>query len=176
MRVRRDDDMSRSRATARDPEDQGSAREAALALLERMRRTRLDLRRRLREKGFAVSAVDAVIERLAEVGLVDDVEYARAWLSGRWGRRMAGWRRLEADLRRKGIVPGDIASARAALEREQGGADELSGARRAIAQAERRLVGLDPRVRRQRLYALLARRGFDPDTIERALRPAKDLD
>ena len=169
--------MKRSRAIAiRDPDDQGSAREAALALLERTRRTRLDLRRRLREKGFSVVAVDAVLERLGQVGLVDDAEYARAWLSGRWGRRMAGWRRLEADLRRKGIAPGDIASARLVLEREQGGADEVSGARRAIAQAERRLAGLDPRVRRQRLYALLARRGFDSDTIERALKPTTELD
>jgi long-chain acyl-CoA synthetase len=38
-----------------------------------------------------------------------------------------------------------------------------------IAQAERRLRGLEPRLRRQRLYALLARRGFDGDVIRRAL-------
>jgi regulatory protein len=156
--------------------DTGAAREAALSLLERTRRTRLDLRHRLREKGYADPVVDAVLGRLAEVGLIDDAEYARAWLAGRWGRRMAGWRRLEADLRRRGIAAEDIASARAALEREQGAADEVTGARRAIAQAERRYAKLEPRVRRQRLYALLARRGYDSDTIERALRPRTELD
>ena len=156
--------------------DVASAREAALALLERTRRTRADLRRRLRDKGYAEPAVASVLDRLAQVGLVDDADYARAWLAGRWGRRMAGWRRLEADLKRRGIAAEDIAAGRAALEREQGGTDELAGARRAIAQADRRYAGLEPRVRRQRLYALLARRGYDSDTIERALRPARDLD
>ena len=45
------------------------------------------------------AAIDEVLDRLAAVGLVDDVEYARAWLAGRWGRRSAGWRRLEQELR-----------------------------------------------------------------------------
>jgi hypothetical protein len=45
----------------------------------------------------------------------------------------------------------------------------VAAARRVIAQAEGRLRGLEPRVRRQRLYGLLARRGFDGDTIATAL-------
>ena len=152
---------------ARDAE---GAREAALRLLERTRRTRSDLARRLREKGFATDVAAQVIERLAAVGLVDDAEYARAWLAGRWGRRPAGWRRLEQELRMRGVGAEDIARARARLEEEQGGADEVVAARRVVAQAERRYRSLEPRVRRQRLYALLARRGFDGDTIEQALR------
>ena len=38
----------------------------------------------------------------------------------------------------------------------------------------RRYRAVEPRLRRQRLYALLARRGFDGDTIEAALRPEAD--
>ena len=166
--------MRRTASPTLDPgraHDAAAAHESALSLLERTRRTRRDLRRRLREKGYVDTVVDGELERLTRVGLVDDAEYARAWLAGRWGRRMAGWRRLEADLRRRGIAPEDIAAARTALERAQGGADEVAGARRAIAQAERRYANLEPRLRRQRLYALLARRGYDSDTIERAMRP-----
>jgi SOS response regulatory protein OraA/RecX len=48
--------------------------------------------------------------------------------------------------------------------------DELAGARRVIAQSARRYAALDERTRRQRLWALLMRRGFDSDTIARALR------
>lgn len=150
-----------------DPE---AAREAALRLLERTRRTRSELVRRLRDKGYAAEAIEHVVSRLEGVGLVNDVEYARAWLAGRWGRRMAGWRRLEMDLRKRGIGSDDIAAARQSLEEAGGAADEVANARRAIAQAERRYASLDPRVRRQRLYALLSRRGFDPDTIAEALR------
>jgi regulatory protein len=162
-----------SEARARDPE---AAREAALRLLERTRRTRSDLTRRLGEKGYAPEVVAAVIERLAAVNLVNDLEYARAYLSERWGRRAAGWRRLEADLRRRGVSAADIAAARESFTSERGGADEVALARRVVAQAARRLAALDPRVRRQRLYGLLARRGFDGDTIEQALRdePGRD--
>ncbi|HUK63944.1 MAG TPA: regulatory protein RecX [Dongiaceae bacterium] len=147
-----------------------AAREAALKLLERTRRTRSDLARRLRDRDFDTATIDAVLARLAGVGLVDDVEYARAYLAERWGRRAAGWRRLEADLRRKGLEPADIAAARERLEQETGGADEVTLARRVLAQGARRLARLDPRVRRRRSWALLARRGFDPDVIEQALR------
>ncbi|HET9325684.1 MAG TPA: regulatory protein RecX [Candidatus Eisenbacteria bacterium] len=146
-------------------------REAALRLLERSRRTRSELTRKLREKGFAATVIGEVLDRLAGVGLVDDVEYARAFLSSRLGRRTAGWRRLEVELRRRGISAQDAASARARLD-DQGALDEAEGARRVIRQVAARYERLDPRVRRQRLYALLARRGFDGDVIERVLREA----
>lgn len=154
--------------------DPAAVREAALKLLERTRRTRSDLARRLRDKGFAPPAVDDVLDRLAEVGLVDDAEFARAWLTGRWGRRASGWRSLEQSLRQKGVGAEDIARGRALLESREGAADEIALARRAIAQSERRFAALDPHVRRQRQYALLARRGFDGDVIRRALAVPDD--
>ncbi len=151
--------------------DLEACREAALRLLERQRRTRSDLARRLRDKGYATPTLEQVLDRLAGVGLVDDVEYARAFLAGRRSRRAAGARRIEQELRARGVSAGDIEAARVRLDAEQGAMDELSAARRVVAQAARRYAGLDERVRRQRLYALLARRGFDSDTIAQALGP-----
>jgi len=156
-----------------DPErgrDPDRCREAALTLLERTRRTRADLSRRLRLKGYAEGVINGVLERLAEVGLVDDAQYARAFIQGRWGRRAAGWRRIEQDLRRRGVPAGDIARARAEFMTAEPSTDEDDLARRVVRQAERRYVALEPHVRRQRLYALLVRRGFDGDIIERVLR------
>ena len=147
-----------------------SAREAALRLLDRARRTRSDLTRRLAGKGFASVTIQEVLERLMSVGLVDDIEYARAFLAGRWGRRAAGWRRLEQDLRGRGVGPDDIAAARLKLEESTGAVDEIAGARRVIEQTARRYTTLGPRERRQKLWALLSRRGFGSDTIEQALR------
>ena len=149
--------------------DLEACREAALRLLERQRRTRSDLERRLRDKGYAGATAAQVLERLAGVGLVDDVEYARAFMAGRRARRSAGARRIEQELRARGVGADDIAAASARLDAEQGGVDEVAAARKVLAQAERRSRGLEPRVRRQRLYALLARRGFDGDVIRRAL-------
>jgi regulatory protein len=149
--------------------DLGACREAALRLLDRQRRTRSDLERRLRDKGYAGATASEVLDRLAGLGLVDDVEYARAFMAGRRARRSAGARRIEQELRARGVSADDIVAASARLDAEQGGMDELAAARKVVAQAERRNRGLEPRLRRQRLFALLARRGFDGDVIRRAL-------
>lgn len=154
-----------------------SPREAALKLLDRQRRTRSDLARRLREKGHDPAQIEPTLDRLAEVGLIDDVEFARAFIAGRWGRRAAGWRRIEQELRAKGVSADHIEAARELFVAEQGGAEEtaaaeIAGALRVVQQAERRYAALDPRTRRQRLTALLLRRGFSYETIEQALRGA----
>lgn len=166
----------RTRAPQRALSDERAAdpracHEAALRLLERARRTRSDLARRLREKGYEAAVIDGVLDRLAGVGLVDDVEYARAYLAGRRHRRPAGRRRLELELRARGVGAEDIAAARAALDQDLGPQDDIGAARALLAQAARRYAGLDDRERRRRLWALLARRGFDPDTIAAAFVP-----
>lgn len=157
-----------------EPEQVGSTdptacREAALKLLERTRRTRSDLERRLKDKGFAPATVGEVVARLVEVGLVDDAEFARAWLAGRWGRKPSGWRRLQQELRGKGISDDDIERARTQLAERGSAPDEVASAAKLIAKARRRYAALEPHVQRQRLYALLARHGYDSDTIRRAL-------
>jgi len=128
----------RDRPSRRDPADPEAAREAALRLLERTRRTRSELSRKLREKGFAPALIEEVLDRLAGVGLVDDVEYARAFLAARLGRRTAGWRRLEMELRRRGISGPDATAARVRLAEQQGDPDEVALARRVMRQVEAR--------------------------------------
>ncbi|NOT35229.1 MAG: regulatory protein RecX [Candidatus Eisenbacteria bacterium] len=148
---------------------QEAVREAALKMLERRRRTRSDLARRLRDKGFDATEIDAVLDRLIAVGLVNDLEYARVYLESRWGRRASGWRRLEQDLRGRGITAADIAAARAGFDSSERPASEVELARRVITQSARRMAALDASTRRRRLYALLVRRGFDSDAIREAL-------
>ena len=154
----------------------GTCREAALKLLERTRRTRRDLERRLKEKDFDAATIAATLDRLAEVGLVDDVEYARAWLAGRWGRRPSGWRRLEQELRGKGVSQEDAEKARELLSERGSAPDEVESAAKLVAQARRRYAKLEPQAQRQRLYALLTRRGYDSDTIRRALELKEPLE
>jgi len=161
--------VRRTSIDAEQSTDPEAAREAALKLLDHAQRTRRELSRRLHDRGFDAATIEAVLDRLAAVNLVDDVEYARAWLAGRWGRRAAGWRRLEMELSQKGVSREDITRARALLEESVGASNEVETARRVISQAARRYAGLDPRTRRQRLYAMLARKGFDSDVIRQAL-------
>jgi len=153
-----------------------NCREATLELLERTLRTRHDLERRLKEKGFAAGEIAATLDRLTEVGLVDDVEFARTWLAGRWGRRPSGWRRLQQELRAKGVSQEDAERARELLSERGGAPDEVQSAAKLAAQARKRYARLDPQVQRQRLYALLARRGYDSDVIRRALELKEPLE
>jgi hypothetical protein len=92
-----------------------------------------------------------VVARLVELGLVDDAEFARAWLAGRWGRRPSGWRRLQQELRAKGIADEDIERARAQLAERGGAPDEVASAAKLVEQARRRYARLDPQKQRQRL-------------------------
>ena len=158
------------------PDASSPCREAALKLLERTRRTRRDLERRLKEKDFDAAAIATTLDRLTEVGLVDDVEYARAWLAGRWGRRPSGWRRLEQELRAKGVSQEDAERARELLSERGNAPDEVESAAKLVAQARRRYAGLEPHVERKRLYALLARRGYDGDTIRKVLELREPLE
>ena len=158
-----------SRVEGEQSSDADACREAALKLLERTRRTRVDLERRLKDKGYASTAITPVVARLVELKLVDDAEFARAWLAGRWGRRPSGWRRLQQELRAKGIADEDIEQARSLLAERGGAPDEVASAAKLVEQARRRYARLDPQKQRQRLYALLARHGYGADTIRRAL-------
>jgi SOS response regulatory protein OraA/RecX len=67
------------------------------------------------------------------------------------------------------VAPEDITAGRARLEAEHGAADEVTMARRVIAQTARRYAALEPHERRRKQWALLARRGFSPETIQEAL-------
>ena len=56
-------------------------------------------------------AAQAVLSRFAEVKLVDDATFARAWVESRHhGRGLAG-RALGAELRQRGVAQDDIQAA-----------------------------------------------------------------
>ena len=61
-----------------DPRNFDACREAAFRLLDASARSTQTLRRRLLDKGYEDRTVDDVIERLIELGLLDDEAYARS--------------------------------------------------------------------------------------------------
>ena len=77
-----------------------------------------------------------VLERLDAVGLVDDIEFARAFIAGRRARR-----RRERAASSRSCASGhraEASSPRPPARAAQGGVDELATARKVIAQAARR--------------------------------------
>lgn len=144
------------------------ARRILLARLTDQPRTRAELAAHLATKGVPEEAATRVLDRFAEVGLIDDAAYARAWIGSRLAGRGLARRALAAELRRKGI-PDEIA--RAALE-EVDPDDEVEVARRLVRRKLRTTAGLAPQVRARRLVAMLARKGFGAGVAYAVVRDA----
>jgi regulatory protein len=134
-----------------------------------------ETRRRLRDLGYAPATCDEVTDRLVELGYLDDVAFARAWVESRDRARPRGALALRTELVRKGVPRDTIVEVLADREEvaagrpSAGGAEEAPGADVVAAQRllERRGAALrreaDARRRRHKAYALLARHGFSPD-------------
>lgn len=67
-----------------------SAMALALRYLSRRSRTTMEMEAKLRDKGFDLDTVSVVIARLREIGYLNDIEYARQWVTTSshrsWGR------------------------------------------------------------------------------------------
>ncbi len=137
------------------------AKDACLNLLAVRARSRAELVKRLGEKGFRVEVTEAALDRLAEVGLVDDGSFAEQWVHERHTYSGRGKRALQRELRDKGVAPADAEPALAIVTDEAERARATDLVRRKLATLSRDL-DRDKAVRR--LVGMLARRGYDQAT------------
>lgn len=138
--------------------DLEAAHRAAQRAIARRAHARFDLRRRLLQKQHPPAAVDAALERLAAAGLIDDASFARDYAAAK-ARRGRGPARLARDLQAQGVDRRVAEEAvRAALAAED--VDPLDAIRMIAEKRARQLAGLPAPVRKRRLAAFLARRGF----------------
>src|SRR5713226_9307264 len=100
-----------------DPADPTErARQICLRMLAAAPRTRAQLAGALRRKAVPDETAEAILGRLAEVGLVDDAAFARAWVESRHHGRGLARRALTAELTRRGVAGEDTAAAVGALD------------------------------------------------------------
>lgn len=150
------------------------AMKRALNRLDRRAMSRRELDRKLKELEFDEPTRQRVLDRLAELGLLDDAAFARAIVRETLARKPAGRRLLQQKLFQKGI---DRRVADAAIAEALDATDQSAAAVELVRKRLRSMQRLDPVARKRRLYGLLARRGFDPDAIDDALRAAAaDID
>lgn len=173
---------ARERRTAID--DPAVTLEAAARFLEPRPRSVQEVRRRLTGAGYRADLVDGAIERMLELGILDDEAFARAWVESRDRARPRGERAIRTELGRKGVDRATVdlvlgeRRERLPVDRAEDGVPisaDLAAAERLLAHHRRSLDRVtDPRQRRQRVYQLLARNGFDPDTCREVA--ARSLD
>jgi regulatory protein len=143
----------------------------AVVLLSHRARSARDLRVRLRRMGASDADAAAALQRLQALGLQDDAAYARHLAETRRSAKGASKRRLQQELRRKGLSADVAADAVTAVVGEEA-MDEMGAALEAARRRVRSLRSLDPATARRRLHAWLARRGYEADVVRRAVRLA----
>lgn len=151
-----------------------ACREAALRLLDHRGHTVSELRRKLSQRSYSVSCINAVIDSLLCVGLLNDRVFAEAFCEERALSRQIGRRRMFADLRKRGV---DAQVAEEALaevwDREDG---ELERARAAARNKWRTVTRrtADLRVAKQKVARFLAGRGFSSEVVWQAVNELAD--
>ncbi len=153
--------------------------EIAVGYLGTRPRTRWETERRLRRAGASEPLITETVERLAELGYLDDAAFARWWGEQRDRHAPRGSRMIEAELRQHG-VPREVIEAyrvehQAPERRPEDETVPASEAERAADALARHLRGRplpsEPKAL-QRIGMFLVRRGFDPETVRSAIRDA----
>lgn len=135
------------------------AREIVLRKLSAQARTRQELATELSRRNVAEETAENVLDRMEEVGLVDDAAFANSWVNSRQRRRRLSKQALSKELARKGVGRElvDAALEEVTVDDEYAAACDLARSKRAS------LAGLDPKVQYRRLAGALARRGFSAE-------------
>ena len=159
-------------------EEEVAAEEEALrvydrgvAMLASRGRSAGDLERQLVRKGERPELARKAVERLTAHGFLDDAAFARSFVRSKSSGPGLAKRRLEQELGRRSVDRAVIADAIDEVFTEES-VDESASAETLARKRNKALRDADPQSRRRRLYAFLARRGYPPDIIARAIRAA----
>jgi regulatory protein len=133
------------------------ARSIALRKLTARARTRHELDQALQAKDVPPSVKEAVLDRMQDVGLVDDASFAVDWVTSRQQRRHLSRRALRRELQAKGVERDDIDRALQDVDFNA----ELTTARDLVERKRQTMNGLTRDVQYRRLAGILSRRGFD---------------
>jgi regulatory protein len=146
---------SSSGSSADSREEQ--ARDLCLRLLTVRARTRAELETQLTKRGYPDDVSASVLDRLTEVGLIDDVAFAEQWVRERRANAGKGKRALASELRTKGVDPDVIAET---LDSVDAGEWRVRAEELVATKLRRENLEDETKVTR-RLVAMLARRGYN---------------
>ncbi len=139
------------------------ARDYCLRLYSYRDRTELELKKRLREKGYSNFIIYEVIDYLKKSGLIDDKKFAENWVDSMMSVKPMGRFRAELELKRFGIseeIINDVCNKLLTFDKER----EL-----AKVAAEKKLKSLksyDLQSKLRRFLNFMKNRGFDYSIIE----------
>ena len=119
-------------------------------------------------KEFGEADVDATVERLKELGLLNDTRYAQRFVETRLSTKPVSRRRLREQMKGHGLSDTDIEAALDSLDAES----EEANAKAVALKFVRQFRTLDPEKRRERVLSRLIARGYAYDTARKAYETA----
>jgi regulatory protein len=137
-----------------------------LRLLTARPHSRAELADALRRRGIPEEVGEPVLDRLSEVGLVNDAAFAESAVHSEHRHRGLGRRALSTGLRRRG-VPDEIVSEAVATVRPE---DEEQRARELVRRKLRTNTVRDTRTLARKLGGMLARKGYSEGLAWRVVR------
>jgi len=141
----------------------------AAAALGRRARSAHELERWLLQRGFDRADVTDAVQRLTEIGAIDDSAFARAFARSRALGKGMSRRRLAQELSRRGVAL-PMADAAIAEVLEEESVDERALLEGAARKKLAVLQGQSAETVKRRLYGYLARRGYDASDIAAVMR------
>lgn len=144
----------------------------ALRYLGYRPRSEAELRGHLRQRGYSARDIDECVARLRQLNYLNDNNFARNWTVSRVTARGYGPKRVEMELRAKGIEPAVIREA--VIETFSAGEEERN-ARRLLSRRYKN-IDLKDAKQLQRATAFLLRRGYSSKTIYTVLKFSVEAD
>ena len=142
------------------------ARNIALRQLSMAPKSRLQLEQSLAKRKVDEFVAKSVLDRLTEVGLIDDLAYAGMFVRSRCLTKKVSRSVLKIELRQKGISDEFIAQALLEISDD----DEYQMASELVIKKLRAMRNLDQEVIKRRLFGLLARKGYHAGIATRVIR------
>ncbi len=134
---------------------ESKAMTSALTFLGHRARSEAEIRVRLAKDEWSEAVISRVLERLRELKLVNDEEFASQWVENRSRFKPRGGRMLQQELRQKGVARENIEAALPDAD------EEIENALLALQKTARKWERFsDERERGQKAVEFLARRGF----------------
>jgi regulatory protein len=151
-----------------EPDPRDVARQIVLRQLAMAPRSRAELLQKLAQRGCTTDVAGAVLDRMTEVGLVDDEAYAHMLVRSQQAGRGLAKRALARELQTKGIDGVLADKALSSISDE----DERDRARALVDKKLRAMHGLGIEVQTRRLAGMLARKGYSSSLTYAVIREA----
>jgi len=141
---------------------------SAIAYLAHKMRTEKEVRGHLKEKKLEEAAIDEVIIRLLDQGYLNDKEYADAYVRTQISTTDKGVYTVKMELKERGVAEPFIEEALKQYTPEE----QFEKAKDLAEKYARKYSAESERVLKQKLDAMLRRKGYQTDAIQFALKEA----